>query len=201
MSRHLIQRTFSKEGYYHIFNRGNNKKTIFHDEADYVYFIHLFERYLLQNSKHRPSWSRVHFESNIRLLAYCLMPNHFHLLLQQMSKQAFSEFMHCLLITYTKYYNKKYGLVGHLFQGTFKARLIEDDADLLSTSRYVHNNPRTKNSMEWLSYQYSSAQYYIGSNTSIPKWLHVSDVYNLLHSGFGVAKKNIPDRYRNYLIM
>ena len=80
------------------------------------------------------------FNSQIELVVYCLMPNHFHLLIYQKEKKAIEFFMRSLATKYSQYFNKKYDRIGYLFQGTYKAVLVEQDSYLLHLSRYIHLN-------------------------------------------------------------
>ncbi len=118
---------FIPQGYYHIYNRGHNKQTIFHDVKDYRRYLKRLGEYL---KKHK-----------VTLLAFCLMPNHIHLLLRQDDDELIDKFIHRLHTAYTMYFNKKYEKVGAVFQGRFKAKLIETDEYLLHVSRYIHINP------------------------------------------------------------
>lgn len=118
---------FTAQGFYHIYNRGHNKQTIFYDAKDYRRYIKRLGEYI---NKHK-----------ITLLAYCLMPNHLHLLLRQDSDELIDKFIHRLHTAYTMYFNKKYEKVGAVFQGRFKAKLIDTDEYLLHVSRYIHINP------------------------------------------------------------
>jgi len=113
-------------GLYHIVTRGNNRKEIFKDDTDYSTFLET----LLKIKK----------ITSFNLYAYCLMPNHFHLLLEVQSIST-STIIQRLLTSYTKYYNKKYKKIGHLFQGRYKAILCEKDSYLLELVRYIHLNP------------------------------------------------------------
>lgn len=200
MSRALQKRIFQANGYYHVFNRGNNKQKIFHDKKDYEYFLNLFECYLVKHSKTRPNWIKHTFEKEIRLVTYCLMPNHFHLLIQQIPTKSISSFLHVIMLRYTKYYNKKYKHIGHVFQGSFKARLITTDGDLVHVSRYIHRNAEDvmKN---FLHYPYSSARYFISKTLSAPSWLHPGDIFTYMHGIFGTKKNMLENTYRNYLLM
>ena len=99
------------------------------------------------------------FEKRVSLLAYILMPNHFHFILKQLDqKRGISEFVRCLGTAYAMYFNRKYNRVGSLFQGRFKAREVDRDADLLHLSRYIHINAseaglaRTPEEYPWSSY-------------------------------------------------
>jgi putative transposase len=199
MSRNLQKRTYQANGYYHIFNRGNNKKEIFHDAEDYTYFINLFDCYLVSNSKYKPRWITQTYEDDIRLIAYCLMPNHFHTLIQQIPEKSISEFLQAITLKYTKYYNKKYALVGHVFQGIFKARLVVSDEDLLYVSRYIHKNAADI-TPDFLSYPYSSAQFFISKKKQKPKWLHIDDIYSCMNGAFGVSRSNCRNAYKKYLL-
>lgn len=138
--------------YYHIYNRGNEKKNIFTLPADYKRFKQVFYYYQFIGPK--PKFSR--FTSSdiyinlfkpkqenklVEIISYCLMPNHFHFLLRQLKDNGISTFMSQLLNSYTKYFNVKYNRVGSLFQGKFKNSLIENDEQLIHVSRYIHLNP------------------------------------------------------------
>jgi len=139
---------YLQEGYYHIYNRGVEKRDIFLDEQDYGVFLNRLKRYLSRGKpcetglNPAPSLIRnKNFYGRIKLLAYCLMPNHFHLLLQQKEEKDMSEFITSLCASYSMYFNKKYQRSGSLFQGTYKAILVENDPYLLHLSRYIHLNP------------------------------------------------------------
>lgn len=118
---------FFKDGHYHIYNRGSEKRTIFLEEKDYLKFLTRIQ----ENSK----------KFCIDILCFCLMPNHFHLLLKQTSDASIISFMNTTQLSYAKFFNTKYQRVGPLFQGRFKAKLIETDEYLLQLSAYIHRNP------------------------------------------------------------
>lgn len=118
---------FRSHNYYHVFNRGNEKKSIFYGLGDYVRFLAKIEEYKIIHA--------------ISVICYCLMPNHFHFILRQDTKDTVSDFMHRLTVSYSMYFNKHYERVGHLFQGSFRAKLIKDENYLLLLSRYIHLNP------------------------------------------------------------
>ena len=105
----LSQANFVQGGYYHIYNRGNRKQNIFHSSKDYSRYLEKLKDY---KKKH-----------DISILAYCLMPNHIHLLLRQNSPEPVSTFIQKLHTAYSMYYNKKYEQVGHIFQNRFKAKI------------------------------------------------------------------------------
>lgn len=81
------------------------------------------------------------YSDEIELIAFCLMPNHFHLLLKQLKERSIEHFMRSLLIRYSQYMNKNKERVGHLYQGVYKGILVERDEYLWWLSRYIHRNP------------------------------------------------------------
>jgi putative transposase len=121
------QPIFAARSFYHIYNRGHNKQPIFLHNRDYTRYLKRLKEYL---TKH-----------NVTLLAFCLMPNHVHLLLQQNSEEQLDKFVHRLHTAYSMYFNKKYDRVGSVFQSRFKAKLIDSEEYLLHVSRYIHLNP------------------------------------------------------------
>ncbi len=132
---------------YHIYNRGSEKKDIFTQYRDYKRFKQTFYYYQFSGPKPRLSNSSFKsFQPNpqlklVEILAYCLMPNHFHFMVRQIKDKGISIFMSQLGNSYTKYFNIKYRRVGPLLQGAFKAVLVESDEQLIHLSRYIHLNP------------------------------------------------------------
>ena len=122
------------EGVYHAYNRGVEKRRIFLDEQDYEFF-----RWLLKRSTLR--MCRRYGPGAIQVRLYCLMPNHFHILLQQGHEKAIEGFMRSLISTYVAYFNQKYDRVGSLFQGPYKAILIKTDDQLQAAKAYIRENP------------------------------------------------------------
>lgn len=154
-SRNSIK-TYVKDGYYHVYNRGVEKRIIFKDEQDYRTFLKYLKEYLsppalpeklkVQFTLKGASFEGVpkqpkNYNKKIELLAFCLMPNHFHLLIKQSENKVIENFMRSLATRYSMYFNKKHERVGKLFQGHYKAALIENDNYLLHLSRYIHLNP------------------------------------------------------------
>ncbi|MBA3723495.1 MAG: transposase [Candidatus Levybacteria bacterium] len=108
---------------------------------------------------------------HVEILAFCLMPNHFHFLIKQTSPDGITKFMRHLQDSYTKYFNITSNRVGPLYQSAFKAVRIESDEQLLHVSRYIHINPTTSYlvSIEKLhAYTWSSLPMYIGTELSYP---------------------------------
>ena len=111
---------------HHLIARGNERREVFRDEADR-------EDYLDRISRYRERFG-------FRLYAYCLMPNHVHLALEQ-GPAPISAFMHALQSSYTQRFNRRYDRVGHLFQGRYKSFLVECDRYFAALVRYIHENP------------------------------------------------------------
>jgi putative transposase len=127
--------------FYHLYNRGNHREAIFHSAEDYERFLWAFTD----------------------VAAYCLMPNHFHALVRPISGSGLVKMMRSFSVSYSMYYNRSYGQVGHLFQGRYRTRLIRDEADLVNVSRYIHRNPVEL--AELATYEWSSYRAYLGAAT------------------------------------
>ena len=119
--------TFVANEYYHVYNRGSEKRTIFQSPRDYNNFLQRVK----ENSQ----------KFSAEILCYCLMPNHYHFLIRQNTDLSIAKFMNAIQLGYAKYFNTKYERVGPLFQGRFKAKLIGTDEYLLHLSAYIHRNP------------------------------------------------------------
>lgn len=160
--------------YYHIFNRGVEKRHIFSNPKDYERFLSTLFYYRFSGPK--PSFSLYRrfknksFSNNpkiVEILSYCLMPNHFHLLLKQLADNGISGFISKVSNGYTKYFNTKHNRIGPLFQGPFKAVSVERDDQLLHLSRYIHLNPFVSELAQDLKeYKYSSYREYIGLDST-----------------------------------
>lgn len=156
-SRNVIKEWAADE-VYHVYNRGNNKQQIFRDAEDYAVFMNLLKRSLGEKiAKDRSGRLVRNWHTRVELLAFCLMPNHFHLLLYQNDEKSISDLIRGIANSYTGYFNKKYDQTGHLFQGTFKASRITEEDYWQHISRYIHLNPAN-----WREWPWSSLDYYLG---------------------------------------
>ena len=132
---------------YHVYNRGAGKQNIFKDEEDYKTLLGYFKFYLtpidLQGSSLKVAPSRVlkNHALKIELIAYCLMSNHFHLILYQEEIDSINSFLRSVATKYAMYFNRKYKRTGHLFEGIYKAVLMKTEEQLLHLSKYIHRNP------------------------------------------------------------
>lgn len=167
---------YAPEGYYHIYNRGVAKQQIFLDEQDYKVFLGYLRTYLSTpetTDEVFPSRKLKNYFDQVKLLAYCLMSNHFHLFAWQKEIDALTSFMRALTIKYSMYFNKKYNRVGPVFQGKFKAVTITSEPQFIFLSKYIHRNPFTSGS-EPEVYPYSSYRNYLGKIHQT--WLDSSEI-------------------------
>ena len=139
---------FTSNQYYHLYNRGDNYEIIFREAENYRYFLRLLDKYLPPEK--------------VEIVAYCLMPDHYHLLVCP-QVETLSKLMQPFLLAYTNAFNKRYGRRGALFQGRFKARYSGKNDYLLQLSRYIHLNPvragLVKKAEDW---EFSSLRDYLG---------------------------------------
>lgn len=198
-------KSYIENGYYHIYNRGVEKRTIFQDSQDYRVFLHYLKLYLsppesLKSIKgnsfieHPRQRSLNNFHGKITLVAYCLMPNHFHLLLKQEPAKGIEEFMRSLGTKYVQYFNKRHKRIGPLFQDIYKAVLIETDDQLLHLSRYIHLNPLEINTKDGplskkLLNSYSSYADYLGKRET--KWMHPKEILSFFKTAQKTSLKDI----------
>ncbi len=136
-------KNFSIGNYYHVYNRGNNKQNIFLDDEDMKVFLFFLseavfpDRFTVKTSRPKKILSPGSFEIH----AYCIMSNHYHLLIRQHSNISISNLIQKVCTSYVKYFNKKHGRIGHLFQDKYKAVLIENNDHLKLVINYIHDNP------------------------------------------------------------
>lgn len=122
------KRDFKQNSYYHIYNRGNRKVPVFLDIQDKRVFVSNLEMYTKR--------------FQLELEGYCLMYNHYHLILKTKTNlDAIPKMMHAFMTKFCLYYNKKYKLVGHVFQGRYNASFISSGWSLKRTKNYLKNNP------------------------------------------------------------
>lgn len=170
---------FTNEEIYHVFNRGVELRPTFTDKREftraveglsYYRYAHLplkLSKFLVlaepEKSKLIQKITNEH-QKLVEIICYCLMPNHFHLLLKQKMENGISIFTSNFTNSYTKYFNTRHERVGPLFQGVFKAVHIESDEQLIHVSRYIHLNPVSSYIIEpdqLNTYQWSSLPQYV----------------------------------------
>lgn len=183
---------FAPGEYYHLYNRGTDKRVIFLDDEDHDRFVSLL--YLcnsgipIHRSDHPAATLRRLFlidreTTLVDIGAYCLMPNHFHILLREYSEGGVSLFMKKLLTAYAMYFNKKYERIGTLFEGPFRSRHIGRDEYLKYLFAYIHLNPigiiddgwkkkiiHSKQVAEKFISEYSYSSYIDYAASAAPRW-------------------------------
>jgi len=200
MSRKVI---FAENEFYHLYNRGVDRRTVFENDSDHRRFallLYLCNGKIPVRFEDLPDWKGSTSEELIEAVfgkkfdepvvaigAYCLMPNHFHLLVKEITKGGISTFMHRLSTAYTMYFNLSRRRTGALFQGRFKAEHADKDEYLKYLFSYIHLNPVKLIESEWkergikdlrkaedylASFPYSSHMDYLGTNRKFSKILN-----------------------------
>lgn len=177
--------TFSTDYIYHVYNRGVEKRKIYLDNSYYSRFVSILEHYLNYNYPYSLLKRRLkqalspqekrnillqlekrRIEPPVEIISFCLMPNHYHLILKQSVENGITNFMHRIGTAYTGYFNIRQNRSGRLFETTFKAVMLNTDEQLLYLTRYQHLNPRVlglSTPQELISYPWSSLQTYLGN--------------------------------------
>jgi putative transposase len=166
---------FAASQYYHLFNRGNDHAILFREAENYRYFLRLMDKYLTSDK--------------VEVVAYCLMPDHYHLLVCPLVDNILSKIMQPLLLAYTNAFNKRYERMGALFQGRFKANYVDKNEYLLQVSRYIHLNPvrsgLVKKAEDW---EFSSYRDYLGLR-----------IGSRLQPGVIMEQCHTPKEYRDFV--
>ncbi len=205
---------YLENGYYHIYNRGVEKRIIFLDEQDYTVFLSYLKDYLLlkdeeklRNKLSDPNTSYKekdkiikllrlnNFAGEITLLAYCLMPNHFHFFVKQKSALSIDKFMQSLCTRYTMYFNRKYKRVGSLFQAVYKAVLVNEENQFIYLSKYIHKQSiasQGETLQGWREKQPCSFAEYSGLRKTT--WVEPNEILNYF------SKTNPTLSYKNFVL-
>lgn len=161
-------------GRYHVYNRGHNKQPLYRTDQDYAVFLNHLKRHLSRDPVHdRKGRPYEKLFEEVELIAFCLMPNHFHLLVQQKTEDGMPRLLKRACNSYSNYYNHQYGMIGSLFQGRYKAVLIDSDEYACRVLQYIHRNPEGI-VRDYRNYQYSSIAAYEGRWKA--DWLHVRNL-------------------------
>jgi len=160
----------------YVYARGHSRSRIFRSKEDYSTFLNLFKRYLSKEQQYdKVSVPYPHLFNKLELTCFCLMPNHFHLLLYQHDEGSMSAFMRGVMTSYSRYFNKKYQRSGSLFESRYKASLITDQSYLEHITRYIHLNRSN-----WEATPYSSIDFYLRKRQA--EWLRPQRILNLFSS-------------------
>ena len=190
--------------YYHIYNRGNGRMNIYKDSQDYSNFLKRLRLAMgLEDTTQKTLLRIVPLpKDSFTIICYCLMPNHFHFLIRQNKDIPISMLINKVCSSYSKYFNKKYEHVGHLWQDQFKAVNIDNDEYLQWLSAYIHQNPKVAGLVDDLKdYKWSSYLEYIDKAERIlcegkiivDKFKNSSDYTSFVGDSYGLIKdsKNI----------
>ena len=155
------------DSFFHVYNRGNAKDNIFVNEEDYAFFLLRLKQNLFPKENDNPRIKPLPVNS-FSLISYCLMPNHFHLLIKQNSDIPISKLISKLCTSYSMFFNKKYARVGHVFQDQFKQVHVDDNKYLVWLTAYIHQNPKTAGIIaDSTKYKWSSFADYLGKDSRI----------------------------------
>ncbi len=166
---------FYPGGYYHIYNRGANREIIFFSQQNYEYCIRLMRKFLKRY--------------DLKLIVYCLMPNHYHYIIRQESENGISEYIRDIFNPYVQLINKQQQRKGTLFEGRFKHIHIDREEHLLHLCRYIHLNPVKAGLVDlpeqWL---YSNYSEWIGERTD-----------SMTDTTFIIRNFGSPGKYREFV--
>ncbi len=199
-SKNIVKHYF-ENSYYHIYNRGVEKRDIFLDNQDYVVYQRYLKLYLGNPDEVKKIdipriniFLKNNLYDEVDLLAFALMPNHIHLLLKQKNKDSIAKLMNMLSTSYVMYFNRKYKRVGSLFQNTYKAAHVETDPYLLHLSRYIHLNPEKIKHKKINFTEFCSLPYYLDKQKA--SWVNKE----IILSYFTSSKiKNKGNSYENFV--
>lgn len=207
-----IIKTYSPNSFYHVYNRGTDKRQIFLDHQDFLVLLSYFNLYLTPRKKLKQKINAFkltnkptkisslikalnnNYANKIQIHAYILMPNHYHLLLKQVNAHDMSAFIRTIFTCYAYYFNARYNRSGRLFQDNYRAKFVRTDTYFSYLASYIHLNskeinvkdfPKYQSWQSWHDYPYSSCQYYLSENNNC-FWL----TKDLLQSYFSSAKKH-----------
>jgi len=182
--------TFVNGDYYHLYNHAIADKNIFDDPRDHIRFLSLLKEFNTNNHielrrlKSNYKYNLVAHDFSqpyVKIIAYCLMSNHFHLIIEQLTDGGITNFMQKIGTGYTMYYNTRYESRGHIFSNSFLANHIQTDDQLLYTTTYVHMNPvkKNKNVLYDLKVDKEKLERLISYPwSSLPQYLNIDDNKN-----------------------
>jgi putative transposase len=192
---------------YHVYNRSIAGFKFFNTEDDYERMVRMIDLYRYNDFDYRfsrfdeldsdtkekiISVLRENSSRSVEIIAYCLMPTHLHLVLKQLSESGISKYLSKLLNSYARYFNQKYKRSGHLWSGTFKSVLVEDDEQLLHLTRYIHLNPTSSKLAETPEdWAYSSYEEYLHPDKASCNICHFDGLFDLKSDEY---KRFVDDR-------
>lgn len=198
-ARHIVK-PYVENGYYHIYSRGVEKRTIFQDEQDCKVFLFYIRLYLspvaeiqkIATTKIRISrFIPLNLSHEVDLISFALMPNHIHLLVKQYTSDGIVKFTRRLVTSYVMYFNRKYKRLGGLFQSSYKGILIESEPYLLHLSRYIHHNPMKLDAPFMDFTAFSSYPYFLGEKYA--SWVKPQEILAYF------SRENPAFSYKNFI--
>ncbi len=226
-AKHRIKQ-YIENGLYHILNRGVAKNLIFTSEQDYHVFQSYLATYLLPkdtdslqsilNDAHANQTDKSealqllhlnNFSDSIKLFAYSLMPNHFHLYIRQQDMTAIDQFMNSLCTRYSMYFNTNHRRVGKLYQDVYKAVPVNNDEHSMYLTKYIHRNCLSRQREAYyrtnhrdigsylFSYPYSSLPEYLGLRKT--PWIHHEEIFSLMYPN-SASQIDAMSRYKRYIL-
>lgn len=200
---------YLENSYYHLYNRGVEKRTIFLDDQDYAVFLSYLKDYLIPRDedelrkkladtnltyKEKDKILKLlrlnNFADEITLLSYCLMPNHFHFFIKQKKSESIDKFMNSICTRYTMYFNRKYKRVGSLYQGVYKAVRVINDGQFIYLTKYIHKQAIALKG-KTLEKQPSSYLEYLGKRNM--NWVKPEEVLSYF------SKTNLAQSYQSFV--
>jgi len=194
--------SLSTDNFYHIYNRGVDKRIIFLKDSHYSRFISLIDHYLKYDYPYSSLKKRLEqcnspkakqlvlsdlqshrIKPPVEVISFCLMPNHYHLTLKQLTENGITQFLHRIGTAYSNFFNMSENRTGRLFETKFKSVMVETEEQLIHLSRYQHLNPtklNIKSPIGLLHYPWSSLPSYIGPKP-LP-FVNTQPILSLFHS-------------------
>ena len=188
MPSRFIKRDFRGNSYYHVYNCGVEGRVIFQDSEDFkvfLFYLYIYttppELVIVKYPKLPRRLRDKNLSQQLKLLGYCLMPDHFHLLVGQTTKDALPKLMKQVINGYTVYFNQKYKRLGALMQGRYKAAFIADNELLTQMWRFLHLNPVTSGLSENpKDYEWSSYDFFVGKKQELKCSSDITDQFSSL---------------------
>lgn len=196
--------------FYHVYNRGNLRQELFRDRSDYVRFVFLIlylqstlsltqtnrsvSNYIKKGSfgVSKGDLAEILEQRFVEVHNFCIMPNHFHMTIKNLTDDGLSRYMHKIANAYGKYFNTKYDQSGHVFQGTYKTIIIETDNQLDYLSAYVHRNPHELSKWKDNAFDYPWSSYQDYDNNRWGSLLCVDQIKNR-HKSFADYRKFVEE--------
>ena len=201
-----VARNLKGNSYYHIYNMGVAKNDIFLDDADYRMFVYYLDVYTTPsesvNTRFPGLSARLRSKNlgeEVKLIAYSLLPNHFHLVIKQKSSSAMPQLLKQLTNGYTMYFNTKYNRRGRIFNGRYRATLIESEYLLVQMVRYVHINcSLSKPGVNFKDYEWSSYKNPLTPNELLNRY-RLPGEWEKFHEDYEAFQVNLP-KIKNLVI-